>query len=320
MSGRFLEGTPVLNKSVCRTLLAALALSLSGPVHAAAPPVRSVIEILDIDTGVRHEVWRTDKLVEAPNWSRDGKSLVFNGGGRLYRLLVTGGAPVEIPTGQATTNNNDHGLSPDGRWIALSDQGGGKSRVSVVPFEGGAPRLVTPNMPSYWHGWSPDGATLAFVGERGGNFDIYSIPVGGGPETRLTTDPAPDDGPDYAPDGTIFLNSARSGRMQIWKMKPDGGEQTRVTSDDAYADWFPHPSPNGKQLIFLSFAGDVAGHPPDKEVVLRLMPLDGSAPPRVIARLFGGQGTINVPSWSPDSRRVAFVSYRPLPAGAPSDR
>jgi Tol biopolymer transport system component len=304
-----------------KTLTLTCALALAAATGAsAAGPVRSIVEILDVATGARHEIYRTDKLIEAPNWSRDGKTLVFNGGGRLYRLPVGGGAPVEIPTGGATRNNNDHGLSPDGRWIALSDQTSGKSRVHVVPFEGGEPRAVTPNTPSYWHGWSPDGATLAFVGERDGNFDIYAIPVAGGEEKRLTTDPAPDDGPDYAPDGTIFINSARSGRMQIWKMKPDGGDQTRVTHDDAYADWFPHPSPDGKSLIFLSFAGDVAGHPPDKDVVLRLMPLDGSAAPKVAARLFGGQGTINVPSWSPDSRQVAFVSYRPLPPGAPSDR
>jgi Tol biopolymer transport system component len=304
-----------------RLLATACALSLAGLGGAnAAGPVRSVVEVLDVDTGARHEVYRTDKLIEAPNWSRDGKTLVFNGGGRLYRLPVAGGEPVEIPTGKATHANNDHGLSPDGRWIALSDNGEGPSRVHVVPFAGGEPRAVTTQAPSYWHGWSPDGATLAFVGERDGNFDIYSIPAAGGPETRLTTDPAPDDGPDYAPDGTLYINSARSGRMQIWRMKPDGSDQTRVTDDDAYADWFPHPSPDGKSLIFLSFAGDVTGHPPDKDVTLRLMPLDGSAKPRVVARLFGGQGTINVPSWSPDSRHVAFVSYRPLPPGAPPDR
>lgn len=301
----------------------ATALLLAGGGARAepeGPAVRSVVEILDVATGARREIYRTDKLIEAPNWSRDGKFLIVNGGGRLYRLPVTGGELVEIPTGKARRNNNDHGLSPDGQWIALSDQSDGKSRVHVVPLAGGEPRPVTARTPSYWHGWSPDGATLAFVGERDGNFDLYAIPVAGGEERRLTTDLAPDDGPDYAPDGTLYWNSASTGRMQIWKMRPDGTGQERVTADDQWADWFPHPSPDGRLLIFLSFAGDVAGHPPDKDVVLRLAPLDGSAPPKVVARLFGGQGTINVPSWSPDSRAVAFVSYRPLPLGAPPDR
>lgn len=304
-------------------LLASAALLLAvtaAPSLAETPAVRSVIEVLDVDTGARREVYRTDRLIEAPNWSRDGLTLIFNGGGRLYRIPVEGGEPVLVDTGFATANNNDHGLSPDGRWLAISDQSGGPSRVHVVPAEGGEPRLVTTNVPSYWHGWSPDGSTLAFVGERNGNFDIYAVPVEGGDEVRLTDDPAPDDGPDYAPDGSIYINSARSGRMQIWRLPPGGGAAARITDDDGYADWFPHPSPDGRRLIFLSYDGEVPGHPPDKDVTLRLMPLDGSTPPRVVAELFGGQGTINVPSWSPDSRYVAFVSYRPLPPGSPSDR
>ena len=294
---------------------------LAAPIVAliAAPtprPVRSIIEILDVDTGVRREVYRTGDLIEAPNWTRDGAALIFNGSGKLFRVPVGGGVPRVVPTGGAVRLNNDHGLSPDGREIAISDDTGGASRVMIVPAGGGAPRAVTAKTPSYWHGWSPDGRTLAFVGERGGNFDIYAIPAAGGDERRLTTDPAPDDGPDYAPDGTIYFNSARSGRMQIWRMAPDGTRQRRVTDDARHADWFPHPSPDGRRLIFLSYAGDVAGHPADKDVTLRMMPLDGSAKPRIVARLFGGQGTINVPSWSPDSRRVAFVSYRAVAPGA----
>lgn len=299
-----------------------LCVGACAPVEPTDPTmrVRSLIETLDVATGQRRVVYRTDKLIEAPNWTRDGRSLIYNGDGLIHRLPLSGGEPVVIDTGAQRKNNNDHGLSPDGRSLAISDNSEGPSRVFVVPLAGGAPRAVTPLTPSYWHGWSPDGRTLAFVGERAGNFDIYAIPVEGGQERRLTTDAAPDDGPDYAPDGTIFFNSARSGKMQIWRMRPDGGGQTRVTNDHRYGDWFPHPSPDGRWLVFLSYDGAVEGHPADKPITLRLMPLDGSAPPRVIASLFGGQGTINVPSWSPDSRSIAFVSYRPPPPAARADR
>jgi Tol biopolymer transport system component len=167
---------------------------------------------------------------------------------------------------------------------------------------------VTTLAPSYWHGWSPDGSTLAFCGERNGEFDIYTIPAGGGEETRLTTAKGLDDGPDYSPDGKcIYFNSERTGMMQIWRMKPDGTQQEQVTSDD-FNNWFPHPSPDGKWLVFLSYDKDVTGHPANKPVRLRMMPLAGG-PIQELARLFGGQGTINVPSWSPDSKQVAFVSY-----------
>jgi Tol biopolymer transport system component len=171
-------------------------------------------------------------------------------------------------------------------------------------------RLVTPAGPSYWHGWSPDGETLAYCAKRDGNFDIYTVPVAGGPERRLTTAEGLDDGSDYTADGAkIYFNSERSGVMQIWRMNPDGSAQEQVTTDPNFADWFPHPSPDGKWLVFISFDKVVKGHPKDQNVTLRLMPLAGGKP-KTIATLFGGQGSFNVPSWSPDSKGVAFVSYR----------
>jgi len=194
--------------------------------------------------------------------------------------------------------------------LAVSDQTQvGKSRIYVLPIAGGAPRLVTPSAPSYWHGWSPDGKTLAYCADRNGEFDICTIPVDGGEETRLTTTPGLDDGPDYSPDGKyVYFNSERTGRMQIWRMKPDGSEQEQITSDD-YNNWFAHPSPNGRWIGFLSYAKDVTGHPPNKDVLIRLMSLSDRKI-QVLAKLYGGQGTINVPSWSPDSRNIAFVSYQ----------
>jgi len=273
--------------------------------------VESRLEVISLDGRKRRVVYHAQDRFEAPNWSRDGKFLLFNRGGRLYTLPVKGGEPKLLDTGDALHCNNDHGFSPDGQWLAISNSPAGPSLVYVLPAGGGKPRQVTVRGPSYFHGWSPDGKTLAFCGERGGNFDIYTIPVEGGEERRLTDAPGLDDGPDYSPDGRyLYFNSERTGWMQIWRMKPDGSAQEQVTHDD-YADWFAHPSPDGRWLVFISFDKQVKGHPPNKDVMLRLMPTEGGEP-RVLVKLFGGQGTMNVPSWSPDSKHLAFVSYRLL--------
>jgi Tol biopolymer transport system component len=267
--------------------------------------------VVPIGSKDRRIIYATTNHLEAPNWTRDGKSFIFNSRGHLYRMPVTGGEPEIIDTGFAVKCNNDHGLSPDGSRLAISDQSQtGKSLIYVLPLLGGAPRQITPTGPSYWHGWSPDGATLAFCGERNGEFDVYTVPAAGGEEKRLTTAPGLDDGPEFSPDGQyIYFNSVRSGLMQIWRMKPDGSQQEQVTFDDNN-NWFPHLSPDGKWIVFLTYGKEVDGHPADKNVMLRLRPVGGGRI-EVLAKLFGGQGTINVPSWSPDSKEVAFVSYLP---------
>jgi hypothetical protein len=274
----------------------------------------STLETIPISSKDRRVVWWTTNLIEAPNWSRNGASLYFNRQGRMYHLPVAGGEPQLLDTGFATQCNNDHGISPDGTQLAISDQSQGDkhSRIYTLPIGGGTPKLMTEPGPSYWHGWSPDGKTLAYCAERNGEFDIYTIPVAGGPETRLTTAPGLDDGPDYSPDGQfIYFNSERTGRMQVWRMKTDGTQQEPVTSDE-WNNWFPHPSPDGKWVVFLSYEPDVKGHPANKDVMLRLLSVkDGKI--EVLAKLFGGQGTINVPSWSPDSSKLAFVSYQLAP-------
>jgi Tol biopolymer transport system component len=287
-----------------------VALTSGAAPDAAQPELESTIETIPVASWDRRVVYHTRDHIEAPNWSRDGNTLIYNSNGRLFRLPIAGSDPQPIDTGFATHCNNDHGLSPDGRLLAISDASrDGKSAIYIVPVEGGTPRLVTPNTPSYWHGWSPDGKTLAYCGSRNGEFDVYTISVDGGDEKRMTTTLGLDDGPEYSPDGQfIYFNSDRTGRMQIWRMNADGSEQTPVTSDE-YNNWFAHPSPDGRWIVFLSYDGDVKGHPANKDVMLRLMPAGGGEI-RVLAKLFGGQGTINVPSWSPDSARLAFVSYQ----------
>lgn len=275
--------------------------------------VYSVLETVDVATGERTVRKRFDSLIEAPNWLPDGNTLLYNAGGSLWLFDLASGESRKVDTGSAARCNNDHVLSPDGRQVGLSSAGPeGRSLVYVVPLSGGEPRLVTPVGPSYLHGWSPDGRTLAYCAERGGEFDIYTMPVEGGEETRLTDAPGLDDGPEYSPDGRhIWFNSVRSGLMQVWRMDAGGQNQTRMTWDEESNCWFPHLSPDGKQVAYIAYKkGDVSpgDHPPCKHVEIRLMDADGSNT-RTLVRLFGGQGTLNVNSWSPDGTQLAFVSY-----------
>jgi len=289
-------------------------MKLKGVYKVEERVLESNLEIINIETGVRKVIYSSYNHFEAPNWSRDGKYLLVNSKGKLFTIGVDGGEPKQLNTEFAVSCNNDHGFSPDGKLIAISHHHKGVSLIYVLPSEGGTPRQVTESGPSYWHGWSPDGKTLAYCAERGGNYDIYVIPVAGGQELRLTDAEGPDDGPDYSHDGRyIYFNSQRTGIMRIWRMNADGKNQKQITSDEQYADWFPHPSPDDKWIIFLSYDKTVEGHPANKDVALRIMPTSDYKP-KVLIKLFGGQGTINVPSWSPDSKNIAFVSYRP--AGA----
>ena len=291
---------------------------------SAQAELYSTLETVPISNGDRQVVYFAQGRFEAPNWSRDGSYLLFNRNGHLEKLPTSNASTPEVlNTGDQIRLNNDHGISPDGTMLAFSDNSqetkspDGKtshdSLVYVMPIAGGTPKRLTPIGPSYWHGWSMDGKTLAFVGQRNGDFDIYSVPVIGGDETRLTTAKGLDDGPEYSPDGQyIYFNSERTGHMQIWRMRPDGSQQEQVFSDDSN-NWFPHISPDGKWMVFLTYDKDVTGHPENKDVMLRLMSLTDNKI-TVLAKLFGGQGTINVPSWSPDSKQIAFVSYQLIPA------
>ncbi len=274
--------------------------------------MRSSVEIYNVRTAETRVVWQTEQLVEAPNFAPDGRYLLLNGNGRLYKLSLDGSGRVEeVDTGFAVTCNNDHGISPDGSQIVISDKTEfGKSTIYVLPIEGGTPQLVTPKQPSYWHGWSPDGKELAYCGIRDDLFDIYTIPVIGGEERRLTHGEGRNDGPDYSHDGQwIYFNSSRTGLMQIWRIHPDGSGLEQVTHDN-YGNWFAHPAPTNDKVLILSYDPDVFDHPRDLNVRLRMMDMDGGNL-TTLFELFGGQGTINVPNWSPDGDEFAFVRYFP---------
>jgi hypothetical protein len=277
----------------------------------------SNLEILDLASGNATIVHQYSGSFQAPNWTRDGKALIYAQEGRLYRFDLATLSAAPINTGSATRNNNDHVLSFDGKMLGISNHVAADSDASIVftlPASGGTPTRLTAKGPSYLHGWSPDGRWLVYVGQRNDEFDIYKIAASGGEEIRLTTAKGLDDGPEYTPDGAlIYFNSVRSGSMQIWRMHPDGTEPQQVTSD-GFNNWFPHISPDGNWMVYISFPSDVApdDHPFYKHVLLRLMPI-GGGPARVIAYVYGGQGTINVPSWSPDGTRLAFVSNSGVP-------
>jgi Tol biopolymer transport system component len=299
-------------------------------VAPATPPqmaLFSSLKAIEIDPGAPRAIvaYTTKARAMAPNWSRDGKWLIYVQDGKMYRVAADGSrvainSAEQIATGDATGCNGSHGLSPDGKWLAItctmasnlgtSDPG---NRVYIVPATGGKPRLVTANPDSYFHSWSPDGKTILFTRPSHGSLNIYAISVDGGAETALTNGSGVSDDPDYSADGEyIYFNSDRWGGMQIARMHADGGHVEQVTRDN-FHNWTPHPSPDGKSIVFISYPPDVTTHAANKDVALRILSTSDSSI-RVLADLVGGDGSMNVPSWSPDSKSLAFASYEFLPA------
>lgn len=276
----------------------------------------SRLETMNVFDGVRKVIHESKGRFEAPNWMPDGKKLLFNEKGDLYTIPVEGGTPEKVNTGSLSNINNDHGISFNGKMLALSSTSaelpGGESAVYIVALSGGSPKLITRQTPSYWHGWSPDAKNVTIVAQRNGLkiYNIYQVSLDTKAETNLTNiTHGHVDGPEYSPDRKyIYYNANPTGTMQIWRMKPDGSGKEQLTFNERH-NWFPHISPDGKWIVYISFAPDIDpnAHPSYKNVTLNLMPVSGGAP-KVIAYLYGGQGTINVNSWSPDSKHIAFVS------------
>lgn len=327
MVGRTWAGRSMVALVAAVVAAGSAAIARQAPAGGPAPaPPRFSSRIMIYDTHLRRitEVFRAENEIwEAPNWSRDGKYLVPNSGGRIYRLPIDGSsAPEPLKLDPSLRANNDHDFSMDGTKLAISastptSKG---SQIFVANADGTDHRLIVSAVPSYFHGWSPDGKYLSFVANRDmKQYDLYRVPADGGAEERLTVDPAYDDGTDYSPDGKwIYFNSNRGGGWNIWRMPADGAgpndSRAQQITNDALEDWFPHPSPDGKWLVFLSFPAGTTGHN-DRHlpVKLRMIPMPGDtvspAMPTVLVDLIGGQGTINVNSWSPDSRRFAYVAY-----------
>ncbi|MDH3246225.1 MAG: biopolymer transporter TolR [Saprospiraceae bacterium] len=275
----------------------------------------SNLEILNVETGQRNVLTYSAHSLQAPNWTTDGEALIYNSHGILYTYDLTSHQIAPLNTGFADRNNNDHVLSFDGSQLAISHhsaENDGASTIYILPTSGSDhPVQVTRNgmPPSYLHGWSVDSKDLVFTGSRNGKYDIYKVNIETREETQLTDTEGLDDGPEYGPEGKyIYFNSTRTGTMQLWRMNVDGSDPTQLTFDE-YNDWFPHISPDNRWIVFISYLPDIepADHPFYKHVMLRMMPVDGGEP-RVIGYLYGGQGSVNVPSWAPDSKHIAFVS------------
>jgi len=281
--------------------------------------IGSYLEILDMTTKQSQIVFSSPDSIQAPNWITNGKTLIYNSKGSLYNFDIATGKNSVLETGFANANNNDHVLSWDGKQIGIShhvSQDSNRSTIYVLPIKGSKkPTQISATGvgPSYLHGFSPDNKTLVFTGGRENIYNIYTIDIKKKKEKQLTHQLTLDDGAEYSPDGKkIYFNSNRTGLMQLWRMDADGKNQEQLTFD-TYNNWFPHISPDGKKIVFLTYHDgiDPNDHPFYRQVYLREMPIDGGEP-EVIAYVYGGQGTINVPSWSPDGSKIAFVSNSKL--------
>lgn len=278
--------------------------------------VTSILETFNIRTGERRAIRAFPFLIEAPEWTPDGKWIIYNSNGLIYKLEAgKNNEPQIIDTGFASQCNNDHLVSPDGKLLAISHRSlpEGRPTIFLLPFEGGEPKQITPSQPSYMHGWSPDGKKLTYCANRNGEMDIYTINIDGSDEKRLTDAQGLNDGSEYSTDGEyIWFNSMRTGLMQIWRMKADGSEQVQMTFEKDSNSWFPHISPDGKHVVYISYSKDDVKpheHLRYKNVELRMIPIEGGSP-KTLLKLFGGQGTMNVNSWASDSEHFAFVSFK----------
>jgi TolB protein len=305
----------------------------SSAVHAGAPPpgqhLRSRLFIYDLHDGSSRLVYSADSIWEAPNWSPDGKYLIANAGGGIYKLALKQDGTAEPQRLSVPANfqcNNDKAISPDGKKIAFSatvpPQKG--SQVFLADADGSNVKLMASETPSYFHGWSPDNKTLAFVAQRNGSgqYDIYGMPADGGVEKQLTSNIHHDDGPDYSPNGKwIYINSDRSGKEAVWRFPSDGAgtddAKAEMVVSDGLEDWFPHISPDGKKMVYIGYpAGTPTHNPRTVPIELKLVAIDQgkvAAAQKTLVKAIGGQGTINVNSWAPDSMRFAYVTYEVPP-------
>ncbi len=301
-----------------KRILALLLLISFNSIAQVPKELSSELVIVKVKSGKEKVLLKENRHFEAPNWSRDGKFLIINAAGLLEKIDLKGKNLGKINPEGINTVNNDHGLSFDGKILVFSknDKGAApttNSRVYIANADGSNPRLVTPDFPSYWHGISPDNNFLLYTARRNDEWDLFKIPTQGGTEVNITNTKGLDDGSEYSYDGNwIYFNSHRSGRMHIYRMRTDGSGVAQLTNDEL-DNWFPHPSPDNKSIVYISYLEDQkAGHPFGKDVKLRMMNLETKEIKDITPVFYGGQGTINVHSWSPDGKSVAFVRYTDL--------
>lgn len=303
-----------MNKRILTTIIASFIVMIS--LAQSSSPIVSQLVLLNVETGKETVILEENRHFEAPNWSRDGAYLIINSDGLIEKISIDGVKLGIIDTQFANRCNNDHGFSFDGESLIISHNdptvtsSNGKSRIFMLPAIGGTPQLITPNAPSYWHGISPCSQWIVYCALRHGEWDVYKADIATGKETRLTDAPGLDDGPEYSYDGEwIYFNSHRTGRMHLYRMRPDGSEQTQLTFDE-YDNWFPHPSPDNKSVAYISYMEDQKGqHPFGKDVKIKLLDVPTGSVRDLTPVFYGGQGTLNVHSWSPDGKRLAFVRY-----------
>ncbi|GIF22878.1 Tol biopolymer transport system component [Actinoplanes tereljensis] len=270
------------------------------------------IQVYDVTTASTTLVHTSSTVhFEAPNWTADGH-LILNGDGLLWSLPADGsGEPRQISLDGVPELNNDHVLAPDGETVYVSAN---DWHIYQASLRGGPVRRVTSGAGMHFlHGVSPDGETLAYVGIEQQDWttaSLWTVGVDGTRTTRLTESGGTDDGPEYTPDGEwIYFNTERfTGSAQIARIRPDGTGAEQLTFDER-VNWFPHFAPDGSRAVYLSYPPGTTGHPADRNVELCLVEADDWRSAQTVVRLPGGQGTINVNSWSPEGSRFAYVDY-----------
>lgn len=318
--------------------------ALEAQDSAQAIRYRTHIMVYNVQTKTTKSIFTADGQWHSPNWTIDGRFIIADMNGDIYRIPVDGdtAGPAELITmSQKMSATNDRALSYDGKLIAMTGivgsiptPTGGRSlsaadlrniaKLFVMNMDGSDAHQV---QTGWLHGWTPDGKRLLYVTNRKQDFDIFSGDVNGGGEKQLTTNNAQDDGPESSADGKwIYFCSNRSGKWDAWRMPMDGAGPDdklaeRITFGDTQ-DWFPHVSNDGKWLYTISYPMDHPDHQfVGAGVKIKLLRLENGiaakgASLETVSTFFGGQGSGNTTGWAPDSSKFAWTVYEVVPSSA----
>ena len=277
------------------------------------------VYVVNADGSGQRNLTRNRERDGFPAWSPDGRKIAFvrsrDGSDRLYVMNPDG-------SGQRMLARRGHlpAWSPDGRKIAFS---GGAQGIFVINADGSQRRRLTrgPEGPGGRRAsllWSPDGRRLAFLSDAGAGhsdfeFDLYVINADGSGLRHVVyvglgdtvSDPA------WSPDGRKIAFVRNRAGNDLFVINADGSGLRRLTRDPA-SDSAPVWSPDGRKIAFVSNRDDT------HEVYV--MNADGSGQHALGARTVGGSGHLagagavavpdDAPAWSPDGRKITFVSDR----------